>query len=141
MATLPPKACNKPLCPNHQTPTGRGYCATHTVDRPKPKPSEIKQERDRFYDSVKWKNYRYRYLMLHPMCELCMSNQTATEARHLDHIIPRSAGGPDYPEYNGVRGLCHSCHSVVTAQYTRNPQRFIDEVCKHYSLDKPIPRQ
>lgn len=139
MPTLPPKACSKPHCPNMQDPNGRGYCKEHMTERPRYYPSKAKQKRDRFYDTTKWRNYRHRYLMINPMCDLCMSNQIAAEANHLDHIIPRSAGGEDFPDYQGVRGLCHSCHSRVTTQYMRNPDKYVDQVCKQYNLTKPKP--
>ena len=135
MPSKPPKACSQIRCPNYATDSG-SYCTAHRPP-PRPKPSAIKRERDKLYNSAKWRNYRRRHLMTNPMCTLCLEISIAEEARHLDHIIPRGAGGPDYPTPNGVRGLCHSCHSQVTAEYLKDPDKFIKEACIKYGLPTP----
>lgn len=75
--------------------------------------------------------------MLNPLCTRCMSFGFVEEGVHVDHIIPRSAGGDDYPAANGVRSLCVRCHSSVTAEYLKDPEKFIEEVCLTYGLTKP----
>ncbi len=121
MATLPPKACSKPMCPNMQSPTGRGYCTVHATDRPKYTPSKSKTESDRFYDRVRWRNVRHTVLMMEPLCRICFELEIASEATVVDHIVRRSHGGAEYDKAN-LMPLCKPCHD----RKTRREQQYYD---------------
>ena len=122
MPTLPPRACNTPLCSSYQSKNGKGHCDKHQVHRTKYIPSALKKERDRFYDRVKWRNARHGVLMMEPLCRMCIELGIASEAKVVDHILRRSHEGDEYCPTN-LMPLCKSCHD----RKTRDEQKFYDE--------------
>lgn len=94
-----------PRCKNNTTK--QRYCKACRA-------AEYRKSIDRtaFYKSDEWEFLRAKKLQESPFCE-CPDptcNEIATE---VDHIIPRSKGGPDIIE--NLQSLTKSCHSKKTA--------------------------
>lgn len=68
---------------------------------------------DPFYQSKEWKEFRKYYLMQHPLCRFCEEQGKLVTATVLDHIQPRSQGGPDFELWN-LQPLCKSCNAKKT---------------------------
>lgn len=67
----------------------------------------------KFYRTTKWFTRRTAVLLDEPTCRHCKENGRITEARVVDHIIPRSWGGDDY-DWDNLQPLCHRCHNIKT---------------------------
>lgn len=67
---------------------------------------------DPFYWSAKWRKTRALHLEANPVC--CVVG-CASLATHVDHRKARSRGGASFASHN-LQSLCHSHHSVKTAQ-------------------------
>lgn len=68
---------------------------------------------DPFYLSTRWRKVRALYLLQHPLCRHCERIGKLTEAKIIDHIIPRQFGGAEYDTDN-LQSLCLSCHTRKT---------------------------
>lgn len=105
------RVCNTPGCPE-LIPPGQGRCDTHRrqADRRRGTPAE------RGYTSQGHLNFRRQVLARDPICVMCR----ATRATVADHHprdrreLVRLGLNPNDPTYG--RGLCHTCHSIATAQ-------------------------
>ena len=73
-------------------------------------------KKDSFYWSKTWRDFRKKYLARHPFCVVPNCGELAT---HLDHIIPRSRGGADFPDDSGLQGLCAAHHNTKTAAHDK----------------------
>lgn len=61
-----------------------------------------------YYATRHWRRLRARALMRDGgTCRRC-----GADANHVDHVIPRSAGGPNV--LSNVQSLCQSCHLAKT---------------------------
>jgi len=47
------------------------------------------------------------------LCQECMRQGRVTQARDVDHIIPKAKGGTD--DLGNLQSLCQSCHGLKTA--------------------------
>lgn len=61
---------------------------------------------DPFYRSAAWRALRAEVLTRQPVCA---TPGCRARARAVDHIVPRSRGGPD--SLGNLRGLCVTCHN------------------------------
>lgn len=61
-------------------------------------------KKDKYYNSKEWKDLRSYKFSLNPLCEDCLEENRVTETHTIDHIIPRSQGGPDTIE--NLRSRC-----------------------------------
>ena len=108
MPSLPMKPCSRPRCPKLSR---GGPCPEHKRADSQRYESQPRRRQDkRFYASAEWRRLRAYVLTRDPLCRICGQ----VPSWHVDHIIPRSAGGPDTVE--NLRGLCRRCHASVTAQ-------------------------
>ena len=62
----------------------------------------------------RWRKVARAHLEREPLCRICAERGTIRQARDVDHITPRSAGGSDADD--NLQSLCHRCHSAKTAQ-------------------------
>ena len=59
-----------------------------------------------------WKKIRARFLLRHPLCELCRSEGRLTAAEEVHHILPLAKDGSN--DDSNLMALCKSCHSRIT---------------------------
>jgi 5-methylcytosine-specific restriction protein A len=113
MAWTPPKRCVHPLC--NEVASHRGYCDYHKPTYKKTNTdSKLKRERDKFYNTKAWTDFRIKILYKTPLCEYCQKNMVLTDAEHVDHILRRSHyEGSDFDQSN-IQALCKECHSHKT---------------------------
>lgn len=109
MPISPPSTCRHPGC---TAAVGTGaYCCEHKRDAANGKwADKCRQSRHERGYGAAWE--RLRRLILrrdHGVCQECKS----AIATQVDHIIPKSAGGPDAP--NNLRAICAPCHFAKTA--------------------------
>ena len=67
-----------------------------------------------------WKKLRARFLLQHPLCELCRSEGRLTAAEEVHHVLPLANGGTN--EEGNLMALCKSCHSKITIGSTNSRQ-------------------
>jgi 5-methylcytosine-specific restriction protein A len=80
------------------------------------------------YTTQTWRRLRRQKLAETPMCEHCRPR--IVPATQVDHIVPISEGGPPFPNLDGLRSLCASCHSRVTARWQRGSREIDPETGK-----------
>ena len=65
---------------------------------------------DAFYNTIRWRSFRQRFLYAHPVCVECDVLDVTTAASVVDHLIPRK----EAPELSFVesncQALCKPCH-------------------------------
>ena len=102
MPNLPPRPCAHPGCRNIATTDGR--CEHHP--RPHNWPTQSRHERgyDRHWDVLRQQILdRDRH-----MCQPCLQDGIYTQAKEVDHKVPKSAGGTDDPD--NLQAICRQCH-------------------------------
>ena len=67
-----------------------------------------------------WKKLRAHFLLLHPLCEQCNSEDRLTAAEEVHHILPLANGGTN--DEDNLMALCKSCHSKITISSTNTRQ-------------------
>ena len=96
---------------------------TYLIKQKRPKtdyPKKGKSELiSRVYKSDKWKKLRSAYLLYHPLCELCLSQDIVKSAQEVHHIKPISQG-KDIEEMKviaydstNLQALCTDCHHKI----------------------------
>lgn len=107
-----PRACRKRGCAGTTTDSS-GYCDKHRGE------GWVQHQRglsrhQRGYGS-KWDAIRARILKRdNHLCQNCLRNGRAVEARTVDHIIPKAHGGTDAD--SNLQSLCWPCHKAKTAR-------------------------
>jgi 5-methylcytosine-specific restriction protein A len=97
----------------------RGYCDQHRRGRQRAYNSTANRQADqKFYKGRRWLAVRAAHLQDEPLCRECRKVGRVMAATHVDHIIPRTAGGADYDESN-LQSLCMPCHSAKTRREER----------------------
>jgi len=115
MPSAPLRACRVPGCPE----LSRGSaCPGHRRERARVERRPETRERDKHYDTARWRKLRRWFLSLHPTCEDCTQEGKVRAAVDVDHRTPRVERGTDEPE--NLRALCRSHHSRRTAQQLRD---------------------
>ena len=110
MPYKPRRPCSYPGCP--ALVDGR-YCPAHQ--------KEIDQRYNQYQRDpatatrygVEWRRIRERFLVAHPLCELCRQDGRLTPAEHVHHILPLDRGGTN--DEANLQALCRPCHSRVSA--------------------------
>ena len=93
---------------------------THTLT-PRNSPGVMRQEDHRpsaalrGYDR-RWRRLRRMVLAREPLCRACraMAPPRYTPSTQVDHIVPKSEGGPD--TFANLQGLCATHHSQKTGR-------------------------
>lgn len=86
----------------------KGRCPLH--------PYAISRDADRqkLYNTARWKQLRMRQLSAHPWCEECLRAGIYVAAVDVDHVIPHR--GDEKSFFSGrLQSLCKACHSRKTA--------------------------
>lgn len=68
------------------------------------------------YNTAAWQRLRKAHLSFEPMCRACAEMGRAHPGKHVDHVVPISAGGEPFPGHDGLASLCAPCHSAKTAR-------------------------
>lgn len=76
------------------------------------------KDRQRFYQSEKWRRCRKRFISQHPLCADCEEQGRLTEAEEVHHKIDLADAPELAYEPSNLQGLCKSCHSRRTARTT-----------------------
>jgi hypothetical protein len=87
------------------------YLAKVRVAKPKRNDYSKKTSNARGY-TYKWRKLRLAKIAESPVCEICERAFTVD----VHHVNKVSDGHPVLCELSDLRGLCHSCHSDLTAQ-------------------------
>ena len=109
------KTCTYPGCTRL---VKAGRCSEHRQQQF----SDRDIERQRMYGTARWKRIRRAQLSAHPWCVECLAAGRYTPATDVDHV-ERHEGDPDKFFSGPLQSLCHSCHSVKTAQEVGSPSR------------------
>ncbi|WP_314407369.1 HNH endonuclease [Pseudomonas kuykendallii] len=94
------------------------YCAVHQVAAEERRAAQLKaankrynrtrDESDKFYSTVAWRNFRNYYLIVNPLCVDCEADGVIEPAKVVDHIKPFK----EHPELaldeSNMRGLCRA---------------------------------
>jgi 5-methylcytosine-specific restriction protein A len=83
MPTRVKKACSLPGCPNL---TDGGRCPAHRQQAERDRRKRMPW-RD-WYSTPRWRDFRERYLQVHPLCVTCEGAGKVTPATVVDHITP-----------------------------------------------------
>jgi len=87
MPYKPKKPCSFPGCPEL---TDERFCTAHKKQDQKQYNGQRGSSAQRGY-SARWRRYRIRYLMQHPLC--INFDECHNPAMVVDHILPVSRGG------------------------------------------------
>lgn len=85
----------------------------------KPQKRLIKrEERQKIYQSTRWKNLRKAKLLQQPLCELCLAKGIVTPAIDVHHIDSfMNYTGTDRLKYAfnfaNLMSICKECHSLI----------------------------
>lgn len=120
MPTKPMKPCSYPGCPKL---TYKTYCPYH-----KSLMNKNYNKYCRTYDVNKrygslWQRIRNRYVMLHPLCELCLKEGILTPVEEVHHIVPLSKGGTN--DFSNLMSLCKSHHQRLHIELGDRKARYI----------------
>jgi 5-methylcytosine-specific restriction protein A len=112
MSTRAKRPCSKPGCPALAT-IGR-HCAAH---QPTVKREDRRETAHQRGYGATWRRLRLIILARDPICTdpfgIHAKQHEIVPSVDVDHIVPKSQGGLD--RNDNLRGLCHSCHSKITA--------------------------
>jgi len=117
MPKRPKRPCSHPGCP--KLTDGR-FCAEHE------KQEAVRYEKYGRDPAVRrrygraWKKLRAHFILLHPLCEQCKSEDRLTAAEEVHHILPLANGGTN--DEGNLMALCKSCHSKITIGSTNARQ-------------------
>lgn len=101
----------EPKCP--ALATTRGRCDHHNRERERTRSQARRADSHKsFYDRLKWKRTRARFLFDHPLCERC-----GGIAEHCHHdpplrVLLATGRNPYHPDV--LHSLCKRCHGAVT---------------------------
>lgn len=78
-----------------------------------------KRKSDSFYWNTAWRRYREAYLRSDPerqLCAECRRRGMLRAGTVVDHVVPRSAGGDDFPGFEGLQTLCVRHHNAKSGR-------------------------
>ena len=89
-----------------------------TLQKPSKQKSRTfnRQDRQKVYQSAKWKKLRQAKLMANPLCEVCLANgiiKPAIDVHHIDSFM-NYTGNKRLQlayDYANLQSLCKECHS------------------------------
>lgn len=102
-----------------------------TINKPKPKPSARRKERQQLYQMKQWRDLSQYFRMMHPMCQICEKNV----AEHVHHInSPFDYGLSEVEKIarlldtDNLMALCHECHNRLHQE--KNSKKVDDKAKK-----------
>ena len=109
MPYKPKRPCSHPGC--GRLTDGR-YCGEHRQIAERQYNNYLRDPDTNKRYGRAWKKTRARFLLVHPLCELCKSEGRLTSAEEVHHILPLASGGTN--DEGNLMALCKSCHSRIT---------------------------
>lgn len=108
MPNKPKRPCSYLGCPNL---TDGQYCEQHaTIARKQYNKYERAADINKKYGRA-WKRIRDRYVMAHPLCEMCQKTGKLVPTEEVHHKLPISQGGTHARD--NLMALCRSCHTKI----------------------------
>lgn len=119
MPFSPPHPCSSPGC-GVRLPRGVSRCPKHAQQQEHQRRAStpgrlvpgVNGHLIDYYQTPEWRALRAEVFQDEPFCRIC-----GRVTEHVDHIIPRTQGGPD--ERSNLQGLCSMHHSQKTAKEMR----------------------
>lgn len=96
-----------------------------------------KSERSKIYNTQRWKNLRYNYLINHPLCEICLDQGLYVPAEDVHHkqSFINFTGQRRYDlafDINNLMALCKRHHNMIHSGH-RQPNGFsFDQFYKQF---------
>ncbi len=91
-----------------------------TINKPKPKPSARRLQRQKMYRLKEWKNLRDYWMQQHPLCQMCQLKGIVKEGEHVHHMLsPFEEGISDLEaklrllSWQNLMTLCRECHNEM----------------------------
>lgn len=83
-----------------------------------------REDRQKIYQSAKWKKLRTAKLMADPLCQYCLAKgiiTPATQVHHLDSFLNYSGimRLDKAYDFNNLQSLCEECHGLIHKEYGR----------------------
>ena len=80
-------------------------------------PTDMRELRQKAYNTTIWRKIRLTYLKEHPICEECLKKGKVTPATSVHHIkSPFKGGEINYTllqDYSNLEAVCHECHAEI----------------------------
>lgn len=106
MATLSPRSCAVPTCPNAAGPRGR--CPEHATQHRRARNVEFDE---RLYRTARWRRLRLQVIQEQPFCAEPGCSMLVDEVHH---IVKRANDVTLFFERSNVEGLCRPHHAART---------------------------
>ena len=79
-----------------------------------------KEDRQKVYQSAKWKKLRSAKLQADPLCEVCLEEDKITPAEdvhHIDSFMNYTGANRLFKayDYNNLKSVCKDCHGKIHA--------------------------
>lgn len=115
MPARSPAPCSYPGC-RELVLAGVGRCGKHK-NLPKDKRRVWQRKTTgsssaRGYGQV-WRRLRDHVMRRDVLCQVCLAHGLVVQATAVDHITPKSEGGPD--SLQNLQAICLACHTQKTA--------------------------
>ena len=117
MPRKPKRPCRYSGCAN-LTDSKTGYCEEHrkVMERHYEHFSRRYNQHERYGSG--WRKVRDRYILAHPLCEMCLGQGIATVATLVHHVKPLADGGTN--DDSNIKSLCVSCHEKIHQRKKRS---------------------
>lgn len=80
----------------------------------------MRQERQSFYKTPRWKRARVVFLRVNPLCKFCADIGDVTPATVVDHITPHRGSSVLFWDQSNWQPLCKRCHDQEKQKIERN---------------------
>ena len=74
--------------------------------------AEEKAERDKFYNSARWRKLRAEFIARHPLCQRCEAKGETTLAKVVHHVKERLNFPALAYTWSNLEAVCNKCHTV-----------------------------
>lgn len=123
MPSRPPRQCNRPMCKGLSR-DGSNYCPKHKPEQ-KSGWSRYREKTGNRHQAGyghKWDKLRKAVLIRdRHLCQVCLKLGVMTEAKQVDHILNKAAGGTD--DMHNLQSICWPCHKRKTAQESKEGKK------------------
>ena len=111
MPRRPPAICTHPGC--KALTDGGNRCKNHPAKSGWAKTEERRGNRHERGYGARWVKQRELILKRDNfLCQPCLAQGRTTQARDVDHIVPKALGGTD--DESNLQSICRACHKAKT---------------------------